>query len=105
MRPKAVKRNDWQAPSRTEKAGGRRDLHKCPVPGCTASVLPSMFMCRDHWWALPGRLRVAVRRAYQDAQRTGQKMPTREWTKAAMEAVKFVTPLYRLREVREASVQ
>ncbi|MDP3063907.1 MAG: hypothetical protein Q8O40_11965 [Chloroflexota bacterium] len=97
--------NSRRAPSRTEKAGGREDLHKCPVPGCTALVLPSMLMCRDHWWALPSRLRMAVLRAYRDAQRTGQKMPTREWTQAAMEAVKFCAPLYRLREVREARLQ
>lgn len=93
-----VKRDDWRASTRTERAGGRPDLHACPVPGCTAWVLPEMLMCRDHWWALPGRLRVAVRRAHRSGDR-------REWTKAAMEAVKFVTPLYRLREVREASVE
>ncbi|MDP3063866.1 MAG: hypothetical protein Q8O40_11755 [Chloroflexota bacterium] len=93
-----IKQNDWREPSRAEKAGGRGDLHKCPVPGCTACVLPSMLMCRDHWWALPSRLRMAVLRAYKSGDR-------REWTRAAMEAVKFCAPLYRLREVREARLQ
>ncbi|MDP3063204.1 MAG: hypothetical protein Q8O40_08360 [Chloroflexota bacterium] len=89
---------DWGQARPSEKAGGRLGVHRCPVPGCAACVLPSMLMCRGHWWALPGRLRVAVRRAHQSGDR-------REWVKAAMEAVKFCAPLYRLREVREARLQ
>lgn len=42
--------------------------HTCHWPGCEASVPPSMWGCRPHWFKLPKFLRDAVWRHYRPGQ-------------------------------------
>jgi len=42
--------------------------HTCHAHGCTATVPPSMFMCRIHWFKLKKTTRDAIWREYRPGQ-------------------------------------
>jgi len=49
--------------------------HLCHAPGCRKRVPPKMLACREHWIALPQKIRDAVWNAYVPGQET-TKRPT-----------------------------
>lgn len=42
--------------------------HHCHAHGCKTPVPPKMFMCREHWFALPVPFRDAVWREHRPGQ-------------------------------------
>lgn len=42
--------------------------HTCHAPGCSRSVPPKMFACRNHWYALPKPIRDAIWFEYRSGQ-------------------------------------
>lgn len=42
--------------------------HECHWPGCTVSVKPTMWGCKEHWFRLPQRLRDRIWAAYRPGQ-------------------------------------
>lgn len=42
--------------------------HTCHAPHCTRVVPPRMFACREHWFALPKRIRDAIWQEYRPGQ-------------------------------------
>lgn len=47
--------------------------HLCRWPGCQASVPPSMWGCRGHWFALPKVLRKAIWANYRPGQEVDKR--------------------------------
>lgn len=43
-------------------------VHTCHAHGCSRRVPPHMFACRQHWFALPAKLRTAILREYRSGQ-------------------------------------
>ena len=56
--------------------------HTCHWPGCTRQVPPAMWGCKDHWFALPMRLRNEIWRTYKVGQEITMT-PSDEYLKAA----------------------
>jgi hypothetical protein len=63
--------------------------HRCHAPGCDAPVPPKMFMCRQHWFALPKPLRDMIWATYRPGQEI-KKNPSREYLAAAKAAIDFL---------------
>lgn len=51
--------------------------HHCHAPGCTRTVAPKMFACRDHWFALPRSFQDAIWREYRPGQEHDKKPSAR----------------------------
>jgi hypothetical protein len=63
--------------------------HECHARGCHTHVLPSMFMCKRHWFMVPERLRDAVWAAYVPGQEV-RKDPTMAYINVANKAIQAV---------------
>lgn len=63
--------------------------HTCHALGCQVSVPPEMLMCRRHWFMVPKAIRDRVWSSYRRGQ-CDDKSPSREWLKAAKEAIRYV---------------
>lgn len=63
--------------------------HHCHATGCTVEVPPSMFMCRQHWFALPKRMRDRIWAAYRQGQCDDWDI-SHEYAEAAREAVRYI---------------
>lgn len=42
--------------------------HICHAPGCTRRIPARLFACREHWYALPKKIRDAIWREYRPGQ-------------------------------------
>lgn len=58
--------------------------HKCHWPGCEVAVLPAVWGCKPHWFALPKRLRDRIWEAYRRWQEV-TKSPSPEYITAAQD--------------------
>lgn len=47
------------------------DTHLCPASRCAEQVPYGQLMCRGHWFMVPGPLRAAVFRAWDDGRGAG----------------------------------
>lgn len=43
-------------------------IHTCHAPHCVRQVPPHLFACREHWYALPKKIRDAIWRVYVPGQ-------------------------------------
>lgn len=59
--------------------------HKCPAPGCEASVPPDMLACRNDWYRLPRGLRNRIWAAWAGGAGAGSG----KHTAAVREAVQW----------------
>lgn len=50
------------------KSQGQTRDHTCHWPGCNKQVPPALWGCKEHWYSLPGWLRVKVWAAYRIGQ-------------------------------------
>lgn len=71
-----------------KRAGQTRD-HECHWPGCPRQVPPAMWGCREHWFALPKRLRDAIWRAYRPGQEADRR-PSVAYLEAAREVQTWI---------------
>lgn len=60
--------------------------HACHAHGCEVQVPPAMFMCKEHWYALPKRLRDAVWREYRPGQEN-DKQPSLRYLAVQQRAI------------------
>lgn len=63
--------------------------HHCHATGCQQSVPPAVFMCKQHWFMLPRRMRDAIWRTYHPGQED-DKNPSDDYCRVARECVIFV---------------
>ena len=63
--------------------------HTCHARGCDRAVPPRMFMCKDHWFALPKPMRDAIWDTYRPGQER-TKDPSLEYLGAAKDAVNWL---------------
>lgn len=63
--------------------------HTCHARCCTEEVPPKLLMCRHHWFMVPRSLRTKVNAGYRPGQ-CDARNPSREWLKAAKEAIRAV---------------
>lgn len=66
--------------------------HECHWPGCRLQVRPALWGCREHWFALPVRLRDRIWATY----RVGQEVngtPSREYVAVAREVQEWIEEL------------
>lgn len=63
--------------------------HTCHARGCSVVVPPRLFMCREHWFALPKPLRDAIWREYVPGQEVG-KTPSTGYLEVADEAIRYL---------------
>lgn len=47
--------------------------HTCHAHGCGRAVPPRMWGCRAHWFALPKKIRDAIRREYRPGQEADKR--------------------------------
>lgn len=66
--------------------------HHCHATGCTRKVPPVMFMCRQHWFTLPKRLRDRIWATYRPGQCDDWRI-SHAYAEAAREAVRYVAEL------------
>lgn len=66
--------------------------HLCHARNCKVEVDPSMFMCRRHWWMVPGYLRAAIWDNYRPGQEI-DKSPSKEYLNVALQAINHVAAL------------
>lgn len=62
---------------------------RCHATGCDRKISNSMFMCREHWFALPKGLRDEIWHHYRPGQER-LKNPSRAYVKAARRAVEWL---------------
>lgn len=74
--------NDIAAKVAYVKADTQRRAHRCHWPGCPKEVVPAMWGCPPHWYALPRHLRVALWEAYAPGQERTQR-PSLKYINAA----------------------
>lgn len=77
-----------------DKAGyvrrqGQDRNHECHWPGCTRQVPPAMWGCRDHWYAIPKRLRDKIWDAYVPGQEKRMD-PSDEYLEVAHEVQEWI---------------
>lgn len=63
--------------------------HTCHAWKCRVEVPPAMFMCKMHWFMLPGHLRRDVWRHYVPGQEE-TKTPTNEYLDVARRAIEWL---------------
>ena len=63
--------------------------HTCHWPGCTKEVLPAVWGCTAHWYALPKYLRDKIWRTYRPGQEIS-KTPSAEYLAAAKEVQEWI---------------
>lgn len=77
--------------------------HVCHAAGCTRKVPPRMFSCREHWFALPKKVRDAVWREYQPGQESTKRV-TASYLAVQRYAVAFLARRDGLAREMEAAV-
>lgn len=73
----------------TTPFAGRAATHTCHATDCGVRVPPKMFMCRNHWYALPKSLRDAVWLAYVPGQEIRMD-PTQGYLNVAQRCIRFI---------------
>ncbi len=63
--------------------------HTCHADHCTVAVPPKMFMCKNHWYMVPSRVRRMVWATYVPGQEI-RKDPTMEYLEVTREAIAVV---------------
>lgn len=63
--------------------------HHCHWPGCTQSVPPAMWGCKEHWFKLPSRLRVKIWKTYEPGQEV-TRTPSKEYIAVAREVQDWI---------------
>jgi hypothetical protein len=63
--------------------------HTCHATNCSVKVPPEMFMCRQHWFSLPKRLRSQIWATYRAGQCDDWKI-SHAYAEAAREAVRYI---------------
>lgn len=63
--------------------------HTCHATGCDVKVPPRLFMCKQHWFALPQGYRVALLAAYVPGQERRMD-PTAEYLDVARRCVHYL---------------
>lgn len=64
-------------------------IHRCHASGCNRAVPARMFMCRDHWYALPKPMRDAIWATYRPGQER-DKRPSAEYLENARTAIAWL---------------
>ena len=67
--------------------------HTCHWPGCGKAVPPAMWGCRQHWFALPKRLRDRIWATYRPGQEI-DKRPSETYLDAAKAAQDWIREQY-----------
>ena len=70
------------------RQGQTRD-HHCHWPGCTKSVPPAMWGCKQHWFKLPKRLRDKVWATFEPGQEVDLS-PSSEYLTVAREVQQWI---------------
>lgn len=70
--------------------------HTCHARACEVVVPPRLFMCVRHWRMVPRELQTAIWAAYVPGQER-RKDPSLEYLEIAMEAVRAVAELEKVR--------
>jgi hypothetical protein len=63
--------------------------HLCHAADCKTEVAPKFLMCAAHWRRVPRNLQLNVYRHYRAGQEQ-DKSPTREYLKAAQNAIESI---------------
>lgn len=63
--------------------------HKCHWPGCTKEVLPALWGCPPHWYALPKTLRDKVWATYRRGQEV-TKTPSAAYVAVAKQVQEWI---------------
>jgi hypothetical protein len=63
--------------------------HTCHWPGCKKIVAPRLWGCREHWLALPKRLRDEIWDSYRPGQEI-TKTPSSRYLAAAREVQEWI---------------
>lgn len=63
--------------------------HKCHWPGCKEQVPPAMWGCKEHWYKIPRKLRIALWEAFVPGQEENGT-PSPEYVKAAKAIQKWI---------------
>jgi len=63
--------------------------HTCHWPGCGKQVPPAMWGCKQHWFALPKRLRDKIWRAYRPGQEIDMR-PSEGYLEIANEVQQWI---------------
>lgn len=63
--------------------------HTCHATNCEIEVPPEIFMCRQHWFMLPKKLRDEIWRTYRQGQCEDWNI-SKEYSEAAKKCVKFI---------------
>lgn len=64
--------------------------HTCHWPGCGKAVPPSMWGCKQHWFALPKRLRDKVWATYRPGQEI-TKTPSASYINVVKEVRQWIS--------------
>ena len=67
--------------------------HHCHWPGCPKAVPPAMWGCRQHWFALPKRLRDRIWATYRAGQEI-TKTPSDLYIEAAQAVQAWIREQY-----------
>lgn len=63
--------------------------HGCHWPGCERQCPPAMWGCRQHWFALPKRLRDLIWSTYEIGQEISMT-PSKEYLEAGREVQEWI---------------
>lgn len=63
--------------------------HICHWPGCTRSVKPAFWGCREHWYMLPPLIRAKIWATYRPGQEVS-KTPSPAYLEAARAAEQWI---------------
>lgn len=66
--------------------------HTCHAKKCKTAVKPELLMCYPHWKMVPKSLQDEVWKYYRVGQ-CNDKRPSKEWLKAANDAIDYVFKL------------
>ncbi len=64
--------------------------HHCHAYGCTTPCPPEMFMCKKHWFMVPGLYRLAIKKTYTPGQENGKVRPSKAWFEWTLKALRHV---------------
>lgn len=71
------------------RSQGQTREHHCQWPGCNRQVPPAQWGCRQHWFALPHRLRTLVWATFKPGQEINGT-PSRAYLDAADVVQKWI---------------
>jgi hypothetical protein len=74
--------------------------HTCHWPGCQTPVLPAMWGCTRHWFALPKNIRTRIWQTYRPGQEIS-KEPSEPYIKATQAARDWIETEQAMTTLRE----